>query len=109
LVRYLVITFTSNEAHLEVLHPPVDLLPAKRQLNRGFGDTLSRAFEFAVSLGIFLFLGWLLDRWLGTQPVFMVVLTIFAFTGLGVRLWISYDQEMRKHEAAHRERHGVWP
>ena len=39
----------------------------------------------------------------------MIVLTIFAFTGLGVRLWISYDQEMRKHEAAHRERHGVWP
>jgi Flp pilus assembly protein TadB len=109
LVRYLVITFTSNDAHLKVLHPPVDLLPAKRQLNRGFGDTLSRAFEFAVSLGLFLFLGWLIDRWLGTQPVFMIVLTIFAFAGLGVRLWISYDQEMRKHEAAHRERHGVWP
>ena len=30
----------------------------------------------------------------------MIVLTIFAFVGLGVRLWISYDQEMRKHEAA---------
>ena len=86
----------------------MDLLPAKRQLNRGFGDTLSRAFEFAVSLGLFLFLGWLIDRWLGTQPVFMIVLTIFAFAGLGVRMWISYDQEMRKHEAAHRDRHGVW-
>jgi F0F1-type ATP synthase assembly protein I len=85
----------------------VDLLPARRQLNQGFGDTLTKAFEFAVSLGLFLFFGWLVDRWLGTQPVFMVAFTIFAFAGLGVRLWIAYDREMRRHEAAHRDRHGV--
>ena len=52
----------------------MDLLPANRHLNRGFGDTLSRAFEFAAVVGVFLGLGWLLDRWAGTQPLFMILL-----------------------------------
>lgn len=77
----------------------MDLLPAQRDLNRGFGDTLSRAFEFAGVVGVFLFLGWLVDRWLGTQPLFMILLTVFALVGQGVRLWYAYDAQMRKHEA----------
>ena len=78
----------------------MDLLPANRDLNRGFGDTLSRAFEFAAVVGVFLFLGWALDRWLGTQPVFMIVLVVFALIGQGVRLYYAYDAKMREHEAA---------
>lgn len=77
----------------------MDLLPAKRDLNRGFGDTLSRAFEFAGVVAVFLGLGWLVDRWLGTQPVFMIVLTVFALVGQGVRIAYAYDAQMRKHEA----------
>jgi F0F1-type ATP synthase assembly protein I len=77
----------------------VDLLPVKRDLHRGFGDTLSRAFEFAGVVGVFLFLGWLLDRWLGTQPIFMIVLVVFALVGQGARLWYAYDAQMRRHEA----------
>lgn len=82
----------------------MDLLPANRHLNRGFGDTLSRAFEFAAVVAVFLGLGWLLDRWAGTQPLFMLVLTVFALAGQGVRLYYAYDQEMRRHEAEHRAR-----
>jgi F0F1-type ATP synthase assembly protein I len=84
----------------------VDLLPAKRDLHRGFGDTLSRAFEFAGAIAIFLFLGWRLDRWVGTQPLFMIVLVVFALAGLTVKLWYAYDLQMREHEQRLRgERH----
>jgi F0F1-type ATP synthase assembly protein I len=82
----------------------VDFLPANRQLNRSFGTTLSRAFEFAAVVGLFLFFGWLLDRAIGTQPLFMIVLTVFALAGQGVRMWYAYDAEMRKHEAEHEAR-----
>ena len=44
-------------------------------------------------------LGWLLDRWLGTWPVF--ALSFFVFT-LGYVIWkmfVRYDHEMRTHEA----------
>jgi F0F1-type ATP synthase assembly protein I len=76
----------------------VDLPLANRHLNKGFGDTLTAAFEFALTLGLFLLLGWLLDRWLGTQPIFMIVLSVFAVVGLLVRMWLAYDREMRRHE-----------
>jgi F0F1-type ATP synthase assembly protein I len=82
----------------------VDLLPANRHLNRGFGDTLSRAFEFAAVVAVFLGLGWLLDRWAGTQPLFMTLLVVFALIGQGVRLYYGYEHEMRKHDAERRAR-----
>ena len=82
----------------------MDLLPANRHLNRGFGDTLSRAFEFAATVGVFLGLGWLLDRWAGTQPLFMILFTVFALIGQGVRLYYAYDQEMDRHDAERRAR-----
>jgi F0F1-type ATP synthase assembly protein I len=40
---------------------------ARRELNNGFGDALSRAFELAATPAIFGGIGWLLDRWLGTR------------------------------------------
>ena len=82
----------------------MDILPAKRHLNRGFGDTLSRAFEFAAVVGVFLGLGWLLDRWTGTQPLFMILFTVFALIGQGLRLYYAYDHEMDKHDAERRAR-----
>src|SRR5205085_2570413 len=44
---------------------PVDLRH-QRDLYSGFGDALARAFEFVATPALFAFLGWLLDRWLGT-------------------------------------------
>lgn len=76
------------------------VLAAKRDLNRGFGDALSRATEIALLPGIFGFLGWAIDRWLGTSPLFLIVLLVFAFAGMLVRTWVGYDAEMRRHESA---------
>lgn len=79
------------------------VLAAKRDLNRGFGDAMSRATEIALLPALFAGLGWLLDRWLGTAPVFLVGLLLFAFAGMLVRTWLGYDAEMKRHEST-----GAW-
>jgi F0F1-type ATP synthase assembly protein I len=75
-----------------------DLL-AKRQLNKGFADAMSRSFDFAATIGIFCGLGWLIDRVVGTAPAFLVILTIVGFVGSLLRAWYAYDATMRKLEA----------
>ena len=74
-------------------------LSSRRELNRGFGDTLNRSFEFVVVALMFLGAGWLVDRWLGTDPVFLVIFVVVGFIGQGARMWYRYDAEMRTHEA----------
>jgi hypothetical protein len=74
-------------------------LAAKRQLNRGYSDGLSRALEIVLMPLIFGFIGHLVDGWLGTGPGFMIGRGAFAGTGLFVRFWLGYDREMRAHEA----------
>jgi F0F1-type ATP synthase assembly protein I len=66
---------------------------------RGYADTLSRAFEFALTTAIFGGLGALVDRWLGTSPVFLVMLLLLGVVGQFARLWYAYDAQMRQHEA----------
>lgn len=70
----------------------------RRELNRGFGDGLARAFELALTPAVFGGLGLLLDRATGTVPVFAIVFLLLAFVGMGIRMWYGYDHEMRRHE-----------
>ena len=75
-------------------------LQEKRELNTGFGDALARAVELVVTPGIFALLGWLLDRQLGTTPIFAFV---FFFGVLGYvvwKMWMGYVADMNRHEAA---------
>jgi len=74
-------------------------LAARRQLNRGYSDGLSRALEIVVTPLLFGFLGRLVDGWLGTSPWFMIGFGAFAVSGMFVRFWVGYDREMREHEA----------
>ncbi len=53
----------------------------------------------ALTLAAFLLLGWLLDRWLGTAPLFMIVLTLVSAAGQFVRMKYTYDAEMERLEA----------
>jgi hypothetical protein len=62
-------------------------------------DNVGRGIEFVVGLVVFLGLGYLLDRWLGTKPVFMIVFFVFAVVGNFVKMWLGYDVKMRQHEA----------
>lgn len=74
-------------------------LPAKRELNRGFGDALATAFELAVTPAILALIGWRLDAWLGTMPVFLVALFAFTMSYEIWKLFRRYDAQMRDHEA----------
>ena len=71
-----------------------------RALNRGFGESLSKAFDFALMLVLFGAIGWFIDSELGTTPVFICGLALIGFIGQFARMWYAYDAEMRKHEAA---------
>jgi F0F1-type ATP synthase assembly protein I len=71
----------------------------KRDLYNGFGDGLALAFEFAVTPAIFGVLGYLLDRAVGTIPVFTILLALLCIVGMFVKVWYSYDASMREHEA----------
>ena len=66
-------------------------LSAKRELNKGFGDALSVAVELAVTPAIFAFLGWRLDEWLGTTPLFLLVFFLFTFTYVAWREYTKYQ------------------
>ena len=74
-------------------------LTARQKLNRGYSDGLSRALEIVITPLLMGFVGRLIDGWLGTEPVFMLVLGIFGAAGIIARMWLGYDREMRKHEA----------
>jgi F0F1-type ATP synthase assembly protein I len=74
-------------------------LRERRELNNGFGEALSRAFELAATPAIFGGLGWLVDRQLGTSPLFLLVFFFFAIIGVGYMAWFRYEEEMREHEA----------
>jgi F0F1-type ATP synthase assembly protein I len=84
----------------------VELIPSKRTVERMSatprgGESFSKGIEFVGILIVFLGLGWVLDRALGTTPWLMIVLTIIGVCGQFVRVWYAYDAEMRAHEAAH--------
>jgi F0F1-type ATP synthase assembly protein I len=81
----------------------VDHLRTKRELNRGFTEALSSGFVFAAVTALFAGGGWLIDRWLGTMPVFMIVFTVVALVGHFARFWYAYDAQMRRHEDELRE------
>lgn len=72
-------------------------------LNRGYGETMGRGIELALTLVIVGGFGWLLDRVFGTYPTLTIVLSLAGFAGITAKLWLGYDLEMRKidHE-------GVW-
>ena len=73
-------------------------LSAKRELNKGFGDALAVAVELAVTPAIFAFLGWRLDIWLGTSPVFLLVLFLFTFCYVAWREYTRYKLRMDEHQ-----------
>lgn len=63
-------------------------------------DSLGRGMDVALTMLVFLILGWLIDRWLGLFPVFTIVLVVFAAIGSFVRMKYVYDAQMEQLEAA---------
>lgn len=72
---------------------------ARQQTYNGFGDALAMAFEMVVTPLLFGLGGYGLDRWLGTTPVFTLILSILGIVGMSAKMWYAYDARMREHEA----------
>jgi hypothetical protein len=75
-------------------------LSERRELNNGFGEALSRAFEIALTPTIFGVAGYLLDRKLGVVPLFTLVFSLFVIGYLLWKYWKVYEAEMDRHEQA---------
>lgn len=67
-------------------------------------DKLGIGIDVALVTLVFLGLGFLLDKWLDTKPVFMIVLVCLALIGEFVRFWYDYDARMKALEAERAER-----
>jgi F0F1-type ATP synthase assembly protein I len=57
-------------------------------------SNVGRGIEFALGIAIFLGLGYLMDSWLGTKPVFMIVLFLVGVIGQFASLWYRYQASM---------------
>jgi hypothetical protein len=57
-------------------------------------DNVGRGMDLALVTLLFLAIGYGLDRWLGTRPVFMIVLVVFALVGQFISMWYRYDASM---------------
>ena len=82
-------------------------LQAQRDMNKGFGDGLTRAVELVLTPLVFAGIGYGVDSLVGTRPVFMVGLAVVALLGMIARFWYGYDHEMRQHEASASWRRGA--
>ena len=54
--------------------------------------------DVALTLGVFLVLGWFVDSWLGTTPLFTISLTVVAAVGQFLRMKYVYDAQMERLE-----------
>jgi Flp pilus assembly protein TadB len=59
----------------------------------------SSTFEFLVSLCVFVGIGWLVDSWLGSAPIAVVVFALLGILGNLARAWYAYDAEMNRLES----------
>ena len=78
----------------------MDLAKLSQQATGGnaVADGFAKAVEFVVTPGLFGVGGHFLDRWLGTSPVFTVILFVWALgvtVGMAIR---DYNAKMRVEE-----------
>jgi F0F1-type ATP synthase assembly protein I len=62
-------------------------------------DSFGRGMDIALSVALFFGIGFFLDRWLGTTPIFMIVLTVLAVFGFFISLKYRYNAHMEQLEA----------
>ena len=74
-----------------------------RELKQGFGDAAAAAFELSVTPAIFGVLGWLLDRTIGTSPVFTVAFVLVTACYSVWKLARGYRINLDREAASRRE------
>lgn len=77
------------------------------QPSNNYGDGLSIAFELVATPAVFAAVGFGLDRWLGTTPLFVIAFTLVTFfTVVGLTIW-RYGIEMDRADAERRAVHAT--
>ncbi|MEI8322315.1 MAG: AtpZ/AtpI family protein [Actinomycetes bacterium] len=59
---------------------------------------LGHGAEIAFGVLIFFLIGFAIDHFAGTTPVFMIVMTVFSCVGNFVKMWFGYDTQMKRLE-----------
>jgi F0F1-type ATP synthase assembly protein I len=67
-------------------------------------NTLTQGIDNALAVALLFGLGFGLDHWLGTDPVFTIVLTLLGGIGVFAKMKYRYDEEMAVHEAERRNK-----
>ena len=79
--------------------PPVKLRARHRRTiadSVAIRQTLGRGMDFALVVLVFLGIGYGLDRWLGTRPLFMIGLVVFAVVGQFIKMYYDYNAAMER-------------
>ena len=71
------------------------LVTGSARINKGTDDRLGKSIDVALVTLVFLGVGYGLDRWLGTKPIFMIGFVVLALVGEFVRFWYDYDARMK--------------
>ena len=66
-------------------------------------DSVGQGMDAAFTLAIFLGLGFLLDRWLGTTPLFMITFFLVVAVALFISWKARYTSRMESLEAQRRD------
>jgi F0F1-type ATP synthase assembly protein I len=75
-------------------------LPRKEiRMNSRTDDKIGKGIDVALVTLAFLGIGYLLDRWLDTKPLFTVGLVVLGLVGEFLRFWYDYDSRMKVLEA----------
>jgi F0F1-type ATP synthase assembly protein I len=69
-----------------------------RELSNGMHRSTG-SFELVLSPLLLGLVGLVLDRWLGTTPLLIVILAIVGLIGACVNLYYGYKHQMDEHEA----------
>ena len=62
-------------------------------------DNIGKGMDLALVTLLFLGLGWAIDGWLDTQPIFTVVMPLVALVGKFIAMWYQYQARMEVLEA----------
>ena len=83
---------------------PMKLPPASPRLKTSPNDSLGHGMDAALTILLFFGVGFVLDRWLGTTPWFMIGMSLLAAVGYFLKFKYRYDLEMDKLDAERRAR-----
>ena len=70
--------------------------PSDRSMSTAWGSAVV-GFEFCAAIGGFAVIGYFIDRWQGTEPVWTLVLTGLGFIGGGYNLYKEVKKLQRQN------------